>query len=180
MFKKNTLFFFFFWLMFANSRAVSPYTANDICKPLPELNITDPGDELSKADSIICLAEEFLGKPYRYACADPLVGFDCSGLVSYVFAQMGVRLPRSSRAYETLGREVCLDSCRRGDILVFTGTNASIRHAGHVAIVLSSLGQPLTFIQSSSSKKQNGVIISAYADSHYYQKRFIKVIRVLE
>jgi lipoprotein Spr len=132
----------------------------------------------SKIDSLVTFAELFLGKPYRYASANPITGFDCSGFVSYVFAHSGISVPRSSRDYEKVGRLVSLDSCKKGDILVFTGTNAALRRAGHVGIVISGLGEPLTFIQSSSSIKQNGVIITVYADSPYYAKRFLKVVRV--
>jgi cell wall-associated NlpC family hydrolase len=134
----------------------------------------------TKADSLICFAEQFLGTPYHYACASPKAGFDCSGLVYYVFAHAGMAVPRSSRDYEHLGRDIPLDSCRKGDIIVFTGTNAAIRHAGHVGIVVSAVGEEVAFIQSSSSKKQHGVIISSFKDSPYYKNRFIKVVRVLK
>jgi lipoprotein Spr len=144
-----------------------------------ETDILSSETKETKADSLICFAEQFLGKPYHYACADPKSGFDCSGFVSYVFAHQGIALPRSSRDYERLGTPVSLDSCKKGDILVFTGTNASIRKAGHVGIVISGQGEPVVFIQSSSSKKQNGVIISGYDDSPYYSKRFLKAVRVL-
>jgi len=142
---------------------------------------TEKGKECpTRADSLLCFAEQFLGKPYHYACASPQQGFDCSGFVSYVFSHMGLKVPRSSRDYEYMGRSIPKDSCRKGDIIVFTGTNAAIRHAGHVGIVISNPGEALQFIHSSSARgKNNGVIISAFKDSPYYEKRFIRIVRVL-
>jgi lipoprotein Spr len=177
--KKTVCLFLFSLLLCGGTPLFSSGVYSDKDKTTAETAPVQPAS-FAKADSLICFAEQLLGKPYRYACADPSTGFDCSGFVSYVFGHGGIRVPRSSRDYEKLGREVSMDSCRAGDIIVFTGTNASIRHAGHVGIVISAQGQPLTFIQSSSSKKQNGVIISAYNDSPYYSRRFIKIVRVLE
>jgi cell wall-associated NlpC family hydrolase len=133
-----------------------------------------------KTDSILHYAQTFLGKPYVYACADPQKGFDCSGFVSFVFGHFGIHVPRSSIDYGFLFSGIPSDSARPGDILVFTGTNASIRRAGHVGIVLSKPGQELRFIHSSSSLKHNGVVISSFLDSPYYKERFLGVVRVLE
>ncbi len=147
------------------------------CRVTSSAHFATPDD--SKADSIIGFASKFLGLPYIYGSVNPDKGFDCSGFVWYVFGQYGINVPRSSIDYERLGKEVCIDSCRKGDIIVFTGTNASIRHAGHVGIVVSKPGEDPRFIHSSSSKKHNGVVLSAFSDSPYYGKRFIKVVRVM-
>jgi peptidoglycan DL-endopeptidase CwlO len=132
---------------------------------------------LTKADSIVVFAKQHLGKPYKYACAGPNA-FDCSGFVSYVFAEFKVSLPRSSRDYMTTGKEVPISEARKGDVIVFRGTRAGEERAGHVGIVVSEPGQPLMFIHASSSEKHRGVVLTDYANSHY-PKRFIKVIRVL-
>ena len=63
-------------------------------------------------------------------------------------------------------------------MIVFTGTNIKNRKPGHVGIIISRLGEELTFIHSSSNKKKSGVKISTYKESPYYEKRFLKVVRV--
>jgi cell wall-associated NlpC family hydrolase len=45
-------------------------------------------------DAVVSIAMGYLGVPYKWGGASPKAGFDCSGLVQYVFAQLGVSLPR--------------------------------------------------------------------------------------
>ena len=130
------------------------------------------------ADSLIARAKRFLGTPYKYASCSPDAGFDCSGFVYYVFGTFDTKVPRSSIDYGSLKGSIPSDSARVGDVIVFTGTNASNRRAGHVGIVISNPGEELTFIHSSSNKKRGGVIISTYKSSPYYGKRFIKIVRL--
>jgi lipoprotein Spr len=148
-----------------------------------EVSFTPDGKEPAiqrkiTADSVICFAEQWLGKPYRYACADPQYGFDCSGFTWYVYHHFGTLVPRSSIDYERFGKTITRDSTRPGDLIVFTGTNAAIRHAGHVGIIISGPGEGLKFIHCSSAKKGGGVVISSFSDSPYYEKRFIKIVRI--
>jgi cell wall-associated NlpC family hydrolase len=141
-----------------------------------ELTVIEPGRICN--DSLISFAKKFLGTHYKYANCTPESGFDCSGFVYYVFGQFGVKVPRSSIDYGSLEPTVPKDSAKVGDVIVFTGTNAANRNAGHVGIVISNPGEDLTFIQSSSSKKKNGVIITNFNSSPYYEKRFIKIVRL--
>jgi cell wall-associated NlpC family hydrolase len=128
-------------------------------------------------DSLVYFSKLQLGKNYNYANCSPKTGFDCSGFVYYVFTHFKVNVPRSSSEYAGFGKTIPVDSCITGDIIVFTGTNASLRSPGHVGIVLT--GSPdLSFIHSSSDKRTPGVKISNFKDSPNYQKRFIKIVRV--
>src|SRR5689334_1669693 len=47
-------------------------------------------------DELITYAQTFKGVRYKYASADPVKGFDCSGFVLYVFKHFHVNVPRSS------------------------------------------------------------------------------------
>lgn len=130
------------------------------------------------ADSLVSFAKKQLGTNYHYANCSPETGFDCSGFVHYVFKHFDVKAPRSSIDYGALKPVIKPDSARKGDVIIFTGTNAKNRRAGHVGIVISNPGEQLTFIHASSNKKHGGVIISTYISSPYYEKRFLKIIRL--
>lgn len=130
------------------------------------------------ADSLIAFGKQYLGKKYCYGSCTPNKGFDCSGFVYYVFGHFDIKVPRASMDYEKHGTVVKLDSARKGDVIVFTGTKPKNRKPGHVGIVVSSPGEELKFMHSSSGKRANGIIITNYSTSPYYQSRFIKVVRV--
>lgn len=121
-------------------------------------------------DSLVNFATKQLLVPYKYASCDPAIGFDCSGFVFYVFQHFNIPSPRTSSAFEKAGKKISLKEVQKGDILVFTGTDASIRKGGHVGIVLS-VGDSIKFIHSSSGTA-NGVCISALEENHY-SKRFL-------
>jgi cell wall-associated NlpC family hydrolase len=72
-------------------------------------------------------ARRQIGVPYRYGGTSPRSGFDCSGLVRYVYAHFGIRLPHSSYAQFGLGRRVSRGHLRPGDLVFFSGV-------GHVGI----------------------------------------------
>ena len=130
------------------------------------------------ADSLLKYAKQFLGCKYTYAKSSCEQGFDCSGFVSYCFKHFGIKLPRSATDYEFIGLEIGKDTCKPGDILVIKGTDEKSKVAGHVAIVTENTGKDFYFIHASSNKTKGGVIISNYNGSKYYEKRFIKIIRL--
>ena len=59
------------------------------------------------------------GVPYRYATSSPGVGFDCSGLTAYAWAQAGVGLPHQSRAQFASIPHVPKESAQPGDLIFF-------------------------------------------------------------
>jgi lipoprotein Spr len=132
----------------------------------------------AKADSIIAFAKKHLGIKYRYAECTPKRGFDCSGFVFYVFGNFNIKVPRASMDYEKTGKLIRIDSCKTGDIIVFTGTNSKNKAPGHVGIIVSNTSEGVVFIHSSSGHKRIGVILTNFTQSPYYQKRFIKVARL--
>lgn len=129
-------------------------------------------------DSIVSFAKTFLGTDYKYGSASPKNGFDCSGFTWFVFNHFGYTVPRSAKDYKKFGKEVPINQARKGDIIVFRGTQVGDKSAGHVGIVISNPGEPLQFIHASSSKKHHGVVITDY-NSSAYPKRFIKIVRTL-
>jgi cell wall-associated NlpC family hydrolase len=75
---------------------------------------------------VVGIAMQYLGTPYVWGGASPS-GFDCSGFVMYVYAQMGVSLPHSSYAQYGYGSPVSRDQLEPGDLVFFDGL-------GHVGI----------------------------------------------
>lgn len=130
------------------------------------------------ADGLIWFAKQQLGTPYKYASADPSKGgLDCSGFLYYVFNHFKIKVPRSSKDYMNYGKTISKKDAQRGDVIVFTGTNASQKIGGHVGIILENKDGDISFIHSSSGKSK-GVTISSLSEG-YYSQRFLKIVRVV-
>jgi cell wall-associated NlpC family hydrolase len=68
------------------------------------------------------IAMRYLGVPYVWGGASPS-GFDCSGLVMYVYAQLGISLPHYAAAQFNAGTPVASDQLQPGDLVFFDGLN---------------------------------------------------------
>jgi cell wall-associated NlpC family hydrolase len=77
---------------------------------------------------VVGVAMSYLGTPYVWGGGSP-GGFDCSGLVAYSYAQVGVSLPHSSYAQYSAGVPVSRDQLQPGDLVFFDGL-------GHVGIYI--------------------------------------------
>ncbi|WP_276363967.1 C40 family peptidase [Daejeonella sp. H1SJ63] len=130
----------------------------------------------SKAAELTDFAETLKGISYRFGAADPKHGFDCSGFINYVYKQFDITVPRASREFTNFAKEIKLSEAKRGDLILFTGTDSTKRVVGHMGIITSNNGQSHEFIHSTSGKAY-GVTITPL--NRYYQGRFVKVIRVL-
>ena len=128
------------------------------------------------ASKLISFAKTMIGVPYRYACSNPSVGFDCSGFVSYVFHNFGFDVPRSSTEFNLAGKPIKLENAKVGDVLVFTGTNPRRRVVGHVGIIADIEGDTIHFIHSTSGKA-HGVTITTL--NGYYRSRLMKAVSIL-
>ena len=126
-------------------------------------------------DSLVAFGKSLVGTPYRYASSDPANGFDCSGYINYVFNHFGIAVPRSSVDFTDVGVEIPKDIASPGDLILFTGTDSTVRIVGHMGIVESNEHGNLLFLHSTSGKAY-GVVISPLQG--YYEGRFVKVIRV--
>lgn len=91
------------------------------------------------ADAVIAAAMTQLGAPYVWGAETPGVGFDCSGLIQWAYAQAGVSLPRTTQQQILTGVPVALDDVRPGD-LVFSRSlrDGRIIDLGHVAIYVGN------------------------------------------
>jgi cell wall-associated NlpC family hydrolase len=73
------------------------------------------------------LAQQQVGVPYLYGGHTP-DGFDCSGLVYYVYGKVGVSVPRTARAQYAHTQRVAADDLKPGDLVFFFG--GDIMHVG--------------------------------------------------
>lgn len=72
-----------------------------------------------------------VGVPYRYGGASPDEGFDCSGLVQYVYSRgVGVSLPRHTAALAAIGAPVAADALEPGDLVFFDTLRRPYSHVG--------------------------------------------------
>ena len=118
-------------VLFLTVFAAACATSGAVPRPFPGAPAEPPAPPLSRLDTsaIVDTALSFRGVPYRSGGSDP-DGFDCSGLVQYVFARHGVALPRETREQFQLGTEVRLAGIEPGDLIFFRTTTDGPSHVG--------------------------------------------------
>jgi lipoprotein Spr len=126
-------------------------------------------------DELVAFARTLEGIPYTAGSADPDLGFDCSGFVTYVFNHFGIRVPRPSVDFTYVNREIDVTQARPGDLVLFTGTEPIPKIAGHIGVVRSNNAGTIIFIHSTSG---DACGITESTLNAYYQQRYIKTIRV--
>lgn len=101
------------------------------CAPWPE-----PGEanlptlaQSNLGEKITEIAEQQVGVPYLYG-GDTPKGFDCSGLVQYVYARAGVKLPRTAEGQYNATPRVARDALEPGDIVFFNSDSGNLMHVG--------------------------------------------------
>jgi cell wall-associated NlpC family hydrolase len=78
----------------------------------------------------VMIAERYLGIPYVYAGADPITGFDCSGLTMYVYAQLGIHLLHWTGYQIHEGTPVPRWALQPGDLVFFYDEGGVPGHVG--------------------------------------------------
>lgn len=84
----------------------------------------------ARVKTVLQRALALLGTPYRWGGTSPDNGFDCSGLVGYVFRTIGIDLPRVSRAMANEGTPITDRSALTEGDLVFFGRRGRVDHVG--------------------------------------------------
>ena len=142
-------------------------------EPQPFYDSIKTGD--TRPAELIAFAKTLIDVPYKYGSIDPTEGFDCSGFITYIFNHFNIAVPRSSVGFTNMGKTIDLQNAKPGDLILFTGTDSSIRVVGHMGLVISNNNGLLEFIHSTSGKAY-GVVITPL--EKYYMGRFEKVIRI--
>src|SRR3954463_6228340 len=126
------------------------------------------GSGAAIAYSITGTALGLRGTPYRNGGADPS-GFDCSGVVQYVFAQHGGIVPRKGSEPYRAGHDVSMPQLEAGDLVFFTTVAPG---ASHVGIALGGD----TFVHAPSS---TGEVRVERLSAPYWSTRYVGARRVL-
>jgi cell wall-associated NlpC family hydrolase len=123
------------------------------------------------ANAVLFRAIALIGIPYRYGGNTPQGGFDCSGLVDYVFRDAaGIALPRTSTQMSELGnRKLAIDTLQSGDLVFFES-------AGRVSHVGIYVGQR-RFVDAPNS---GGTVRLDSLDGAWWREHFAYGKRVLE
>ncbi|KRG62734.1 hypothetical protein ABB26_15335 [Stenotrophomonas humi] len=122
------------------------------------------------ASSVLMRALGLVGTPYRYGGNTPESGFDCSGLVTYVYRDMlALNLPRTSRELAAIqGPKIATDRLTAGD-LVFFGDKGNVWHVG----IYVGEGR---FVHAPST---GGTVRLDYLDGPYWRNHYTGAKRVL-
>ncbi len=123
----------------------------------------------SVAESVVQTALNKNGRPYARGGTSPSRGFDCSGLVVWVFGKHGVELPRTAREQSRSGVAVPLRQLQAGDLVFFRIGRRGSYHVG----IATGRG---TFVHSprpGQRVREDSLFAS------YWQQRLIAVRRVI-
>jgi cell wall-associated NlpC family hydrolase len=96
--------------------------------PAPPPPVISPAPAPATHADAASIAARYLGVPYVWGGASP-AGFDCSGLVSYVYAQLGASLPHYTVAQWNATTPIPTSDLQAGDLVFFDGL-------GHVGIYI--------------------------------------------
>jgi len=125
----------------------------------------------TKGEKIAEYAKKFIGVKYKWGGTTP-DGFDCSGLVYYVFKQFGITMPRTSKEQANKGTTVKKSELKPGDLLFFDTNGSNNGVVSHVGIYIGN-GK---FIHASNPR--SNVKITDVNDS-FYAKAYVKSKRVI-
>lgn len=141
-------------------------------QPLPAHRnwpVVKPADPI-RANAVLMRAISLVGTPYRYGGNTPESGFDCSGLVNYVYRDMlDVRLPRTSRELAAWqGPRIAPERLAAAD-LVFFGAGSNVSHVG----IYVGEGR---FVHAPST---GGTVRLDHLDGPYWREHYSGARRVL-
>jgi cell wall-associated NlpC family hydrolase len=120
-------------------------------------------------EDISIAAVGLVGVPYRYGGNNPQGGFDCSGLIAYVYNKSAnIKLPRTIQEMSARGQIVDKGSPAPGDLVFFNTTGAKYSHAG----IYVGQGR---FVHAPSA---GGTVRLEYITTPYWAARFTEARRL--
>ncbi len=126
----------------------------------------EPGKVWNLRGKIALLAKSLAGLPYTYG-GHEIYGFDCSGLVYYVYDSFGIKLPRTAKKQAKLKEKIKFKRAQPADILVF-----KLKRRWHTAIYIGDKW----FIHAPNKRSR----VRKESLDKYWKKRLKYVIKVIE
>ncbi len=117
----------------------------------------------SGASSAIGAAASQIGVKYTWGGASPSTGFDCSGLVMWAYAQVGISLPHSTYALYGMGTRIARSQLAPGDLVFFSGL-------GHMGIYTGGG----SFIHA----PRTGTFVRYDSLTGYYDRNYVGAVRI--
>lgn len=108
------------------ARAAAAARASVSRNSAPRAEKSFPAPTRAPRSEVVNIAKRYLGAPYRWGASGPN-SFDCSGFTMFVYSQVGVRLPHSSRSQINVGERVSRADLQPGDLVFF---GSPIHHVG--------------------------------------------------
>lgn len=139
-------------------------TSNEVTEASAPVQTGSPEEAGETAEAVARLAEAQSGAKFNMGCADPVNGFDNSGLVYYVLTQNGISCPRTTGAIAEIGTKVDYDGLQRGDIVVCQMNNSGkadfvgICIGGGKAVFATSEERPVTVTDITTAWYRNAVL----------------------
>ncbi len=124
------------------------------------------------AEDVLFRAIGLVGTPYRWGGNTPDSGFDCSGLIKYVYQDAaGIRLPRSTREMIVMrAPNVDINALQSGDVVFFaTGGGSQVSHAG----IYVGEGR---FVHAPST---GGTVRLDHLSNSYWHKAYLQAKRII-
>jgi cell wall-associated NlpC family hydrolase len=160
----------FLWLSLMGPLMLLHACAGPARRPATAAAVTTARGDPAFRNEVLFRALGLVGTPYRYGGTTPAGGFDCSGLVGFVYRDAaGVALPRASAAIAALSvPRVARDELLAGD-LVFFGSRRTVNHIG----IYVGEGR---FVHAPSS---GGTVRLDSLDGPYWKDSYLDARRVL-
>ena len=117
------------------------------------------------AAQAVALARSQVGTPYVWGGSTPTPGFDCSGLVQWVYRQLGIDLPRTAAEQYAATTRISSDQLQPGDLVFFANTYPSPQPITHVGIYIGG-GQMINAPQEGDVVREMPVF-AGYWLAHY-------------
>lgn len=160
-------------LLSACATTQTPRTSDEASQThrLEDADSTEMRDLGQVSNEVIIRAISLVGTPYRYGGTQPGTGFDCSGLIGYVFSEAaGLKLPRTTRELIDIdARAIDRDDLQAGDLIYFNSRGGRVSHIG----IYVGEGR---FVHAPST---GGVVRIDKLNTPYWTKFYVGAKRVL-